>query len=178
MIMRVPVSLKYKRRFLQWFMSNQLTEDDEVSWLLADLLADERALRRIQFVEEIEEYPKGMIISTLPEEEPFLFFKGSVKSRNIYTAYHEFQLYSEEAIYINFNFPLAHKNRLYYLLLREERANAKRDQAIASHLLGHLLEKGKKEHLKNEIDEALLAQDYDKFMYYSSQLKQLNENNM
>lgn len=174
--MHVPVSLKYKRRFLQWFMSNQLTEDDEVSWLLSDLLADERALRRIHFVEDIAEYPKGMIISSLPEEEPFLFFKGSVESRNIYTAYHEIQLYSEEAIYIKIDFPLAQKNRLYQILLREERANTKRDQAIASHLLGYLLDKGKAEYLKNEIDEALLAKDYDKFILYSNQLKQLNEN--
>lgn len=169
----VPSSLKYKKRFLRWFINHQLSENDDVSWFLDDLLADEKALHRIRFVENIDSSPKGMIISTVPGDEPFIFFKGSVQSDNVYTAYHELQLYDNEPLYVQIKFPSIEKNKLYQMLLREEKSYTKRNKAIATHLLDHLLQKEKKAQLIEKIDWALDTKNKEMFMYYSTELKKL-----
>lgn len=169
----VPSSLKYKKRFLRWFISHQLTENDDVSWFLDDLLADEKVLNRIHFVEKIDSTPKGMIISTIPGDEPFTFFKGSVQSDNVYTAYHELQLHEDEPFYVKIKFPSVEKNRLYQMLLREEKSYTKRNKAIATHLLNHLLQKEQKALLQQKIDWALDTKNEEMFKYYSTQLKKL-----
>lgn len=169
----IPSSIKYKKRFLRWFITHQLTEEDDVSWFLDDLLVDERALLRIRFVENIEASPKGMIISTMPGEKPFLFFKGSIKTENVYTAYHELQLHEDEPFYVKIKFPSIEKNRLYQMLLREERSYEKRNKAVATHLLNHLLYQEEKQSLIEKIDWALDTKNKEMFNYYSNQLKNM-----
>lgn len=169
----VPSSLKYKKRFLRWFISHQLSENDDVSWFLDDLLADEKALHRIRFVEKVDSSPKGMIISTIPGDKPFIFFKGAVESDNVYTAYHELQLHENEPFYVKIKFPSVEKNRLYQMLLREEKSYTKRNKAIATHLLDHLLQKEKKALLLQKIDWALDTKNEEMFQFYSAELKKL-----
>lgn len=171
----IPSSLKYKKRFLRWFMNNQLTEESDVNWFLEDLLVDEHALNRIRFVDQIEASPKGMIISTFPEDVPFVFFKGSIESDNVYTAYHELQLYDDEPFYVQIKFPQIEKNRLYQLLLREERTAHRKNKAIATHLLDHLLEVEKKQSILQKINWALDTKNEAMFHYYSEQLKKIDE---
>src|SRR5690625_2084911 len=160
-----PSSLKYKKRFLRWFMMNQLTEHDDVTWLLDDLVGDDRALMQIEFVENIKSSPKGMIISTMPEERYFLFFTGSAKSDNVYTAYHELQLNDDEPFYVQVKFPAANKNRLYQQLLREERSMQKRNEVIAEHLLNHLLQTEKIASIQQKIDWALDTKNNEMFIH-------------
>lgn len=169
----IPSSLKYKKRFLRWFMTHQLTEDDDVSWFLDDLLVDERALLRIRFVERIDASPKGMIISTIPGEKPFVFFKGAVQTDNVYTAYHELQLHDDEPFYVQIKFPSIEKNRLYQMLLREERSFEKRNKSVATHLLNHLLHQEKKQLIIQKIDWALDTKNEEMFQYYSKKLKEI-----
>lgn len=169
----IPSSLKYKKRFLRWFMNNQLTEDSDVNWFIEDLLVDEQALSRIHFVEQIEASPKGIVISTMPEDEPFIFFKGAVESRNVYTAYHELQLYDNEPFYIQIRFPHIEKNRLYQMILREERTAIRKNKAIATHLLEHLLQTEKKELILQKIDWALDTKNEAMFRHYSEMLAEI-----
>lgn len=171
----IPSSLKYKKRFLRWFVNNKLAEDSDVSWFLEDLLVDEHALERIRFVEHIDASPKGIIISTLEEDEPFIFFKGAVESDNVYTAYHELQLHNDEPFYVKINFPHLEKNRLYQMLLREEKTAQRKSKAIATHLLDHLLQSEKKQLLIQKIDWALDTKNEEMFHYYSEELKQFLE---
>lgn len=171
----VPSSIKYKKRFLRWFINHQLSENDDLSWFLDDLLADESMLNRIRFVDKIDSSPKGIIISTLPGDEPFIFFKGNVQSDNIYTAYHELQLYNDEPLYVKIKFPSAETNRLYQMLLREEKSYMKRNKAIATHLLDYLLEKEKKAQLQEKIDWALDTKNKEMFMFYTTEYKKLME---
>jgi len=169
----IPSSLKYKKRFLRWFIMHQLDDDNDVTWFLDDLSVDEQALNRIRFVDNIDESPKGMIISTFPEDEPFIFFKGSIKTDNVYTAYHELQLHDNEPFYVQIKFPSVEHNRLYQLLLREERSFEKRNKAIATHLLNHLLHKEKEALLAQKIDWALDTKNEEMFQYYADELKKL-----
>lgn len=153
-------------------MNQYLSEEDEVFWLLEDIITDAQVLQRLQFVKDIDEYPKGMLISTLQDERPFLFKKGSVTTENVYTAFHELHLYEQEQIFLQVNFPQADSNRLYQILLKEEQAHQKRDRVVATFLLEHLLRKERKSFLKKEIDQALDERDYEKFIYYSELLKE------
>lgn len=169
----IPSSLKYKKRFLRWFMNNQLAEDSDVNWFIEDLLVDEHALSRIRFVDQIEASPKGIVISTIPEDDPFIFFKGVVQSDNVYTAYHELQLYDDEPFYVQVKFPQIEKNRLYQMLLREERTAVRKNRAIATHLLEHLLQTEKKELLSQKIDWALDTKNEAMFRHYSEELSKV-----
>src|SRR5699024_711128 len=169
----IPSSLKYKKRFLRWFMNNQLAEDSDVSWFLEDLLIDEHALERIRFVEQIDASPKCIIISTYPEDEPLVFFKGAVQSDNVYTAYHELQLHEDELFYVQVKFPEIEKNRLYQILLLEERTAERKNKAVATHLLNHLLQSEKKQLILQKIDWALDTKNAEMFQYYSEQLQEI-----
>lgn len=171
----IPSSLRYKKRFLRWFLDTKLAEDSDVSWFIEDLLVDEHALNRVRFVDRINENPKGIVISTLPEDEPFIFFKGAVQSDNVYTAYHELQLHDDEPFYVQIKFPQIEKNRLYQMLLREERAASKKNKAIATHLLEHLLQMEKKSLILQKIDWALDTKNETMFHYYADQLKKLED---
>lgn len=172
---RIPSSLKYKKRFLRWFMNNQLPEDSDVNWFIEDLLVDEQALSRIRFVDHIEASPKGIVISTIPDDQLFTFFKGAVQSDNVYTAYHELQLYDDEPFYVQIKFPHIEKNRLYQMLLREERTATRKNKAIATHLLAHLLKAEKKALILQKIDWALDTKNETMFRHYSEELKRVED---
>ena len=172
----VPSSIRNKKRFLRWFIETHLTNDDDVSWFLDDLLLDEKTLLRMRFVEQIDSSPKGFVISTLPEDELFLFFKGQVRSDNVYTAYHELQLYDDELFFVQIKFPAMERNRLYQMLLREERTFEKRNKAIATHLLNHLLQKEKEALINQKINWSLDTKNKKMFDYYTNLLnKELNK---
>lgn len=170
----IPSSLKYKKRFLRWFMNNQLDENSDINWFIEDLLVDEFALNRIHFVEQVDASPKGIIISTIPGDEPFLFFKGAVQSDNVYTAYHELQLYDDEPFYIQIKSPNIKNNRLYQMLLREEKTAKKKNKAIATYLLEHLLQTEKRELILQKIDWALDTKNEEMFHRYSEELKKID----
>mgnify|MGYP001241812545 CR=1 FL=1 len=172
---RIPSSVKYKKRFLRWFLNTQLTEENDVTWFLEDLLVDDQALSRLRFVEKLDQSPKGIIISTLPEDEPFIFFKGSVQSDNVYTAYHELQLYDDELFYVQIKFPRLEHNRLYQMLLREERTAERKNKAIATHLLNHLLKTEQEALIREKIDWALDTKNEAMFHHYVKELKDLTE---
>lgn len=161
---------------MKWFMNQFLSEEDEVYWLLEDMITDSQVLQRLQFVKEIDEYPKGIIISTFDDERPFVFKKGTVTTDNVYTAFHELHLYDQDQIFVQVHFPQADSNRLYQILLKEEQTNQKRDRVIATFLLEHLLRKERKSFIMKEIDRALDEQDYEKFIHYSNLLKKEIEN--
>src|SRR5690625_314827 len=170
--MHTPVSIYAKKQFLQWFIAHYPPNAQEINWFLEDLIEDERALFYLHFVRHIENCPKGIIISTQTFDDlSFLFFKGSVQTSDVYTAYHEFHLYNEEKFYIQVNFPQQLYHPLYEAVLEEEDILLEKDKIQAETLLQHLLEQGKKDLLKHEIDKALDNSDNKKFIIYTEQLK-------
>lgn len=170
--MQNPVSIQAKKQFLQWFISHYKMNTQEVNWFLEDLIEDERALFHLHFVQDIEHCPKGIIISThVPDDVSFLFFKGSVQTNDVYTAYHELHLYHEEAFYVQINFPQSNLHSLYKAVLEEEMMQREKDKVYAEQLLKHLLMQGEKQTLEREVNEALDSSDSAKFIHYSTQLK-------
>lgn len=169
----IPGSLRYKKRFLRWFLDTKLAVDSEITWFIEDLLIDEQALDRLRFIDRVNASPKGIVISTLPGDEPFIFFKGHVQSDNVYTAYHELQLHDDELFYVQIKFPDMAKSRLYQLLLREERTVMRKNKAIATHLLEHLMHTEKKALIMQKIDWALDTKNEEMFHHYVEQLREL-----
>ncbi|MEI3610781.1 YpiB family protein [Pseudogracilibacillus sp. SO30301A] len=174
--MSAPISIQSKKHFLQWFISHYNVKVQEINWFLEDLLVDERALQNVHFVSDTEYCPKGIIISTLEEDRNFLFFKGNVRTNDVYTAYHELHLYHEEAFYIQINFPEKNSHPLYKAVIEEELMQLEIDKQYAESLLNELLVKGKVKYLLQEINKALDHKDNDKFFRYSSELKDFYKN--
>src|SRR5699024_5833955 len=68
--------------------------------------------------DDITDCPKGIIITShLNEQISFTFFKHQVKSTNVYTAYHEMNLYKNESLFIQVNFPFCTHNELYQAII-------------------------------------------------------------
>lgn len=174
--MQIPASVHAKKLFLQWFLSKFKIKTQEISWFLEDLTEDERSLANLHFVRNIDHCPKGVIISTRANDVPFVFFKGAVQTNDVYTAYHELHLYHEEAFYIQMDFPKKHSHPLYKAVLGEEKAQMEKDRSRAEKLLLHLLDKGKEESLKREINNALDRSDYESFLLHSQKLKEFYKN--
>src|SRR5690625_5246986 len=136
--MQTSVSIQAKKQFLQWFISHYTVNIKEVNWFFEELLEDERALFYLHFVQQIEDCPKGIIISTQTMDDlSFKFFKGSVETSDVYTAYHELNLYHEEKFYIKVNFPHKHYHPLYRAVLEEETLLLEKDKIYAENLLQH-----------------------------------------
>src|SRR5690625_3815497 len=112
--MQIRVSIKSKKLFLHWLIHHEILKTAEINWFLEELLVDERTLSHVHFVSNIEHCPKGIIISTQAEnKDSFLFFKGSIQTTDIYTAYHELHLYHEEPFYVQVTLPQEEEHPLY-----------------------------------------------------------------
>lgn len=168
----VPVSIEQKRAFLNWFIYHHKVKAHDMDWFLNDLLEDKQALTHLHFVDDISDCPKGIIITThLNEQMNFTFFKGNVKTNNVYTAYHEMHLYSEDPIYIQVNFPFCTHNELYQTVIVDNQEAKVDMKETTENILKYTLQKDRKQFLKQQINHALEEQNYESFMYYSSQLK-------
>lgn len=172
--MNIPVSIRDKQDFLQWFLTNHPTEAHDVNWFLNDLLDDEQALFYVHFVQDIQYCPKGIILRASEQDEiTFTFYKGNVQTNNVYTAYHERQLYRDEALFIQIDFPGKHNNKLYRAVLEDEISFKQEIRVMTEQILTHSLQEGKKKYIEEEINRALETRDYERFIHYSAQLKKL-----
>lgn len=174
--MTVPVSNEKKRAFLHWFMRHHKVEAHDMDWFLKDLLDDEQALIHLHFVDDITDCPKGIIITShLNEQITFQFFKGKVRTDNVYTAYHEMNLYQEEPIFIQITFPFCSQNSLYQEVIEDDVQTKLDIKSTTEKILNQTLKQGRREFLMKEINLALEKRNQEQFMYYSSQLKELEK---
>lgn len=174
--MNVPISIEKKRAFLNWFMHHHKVKAHDMDWFLKDLFEDEQALSHLHFVDDITDCPKGIIITShLNDQITFRFFKGSVQTEDVYTAYHEMNLYQNEPIFIQMTFPFCSHNKFYQDVIEDDTQTQREIKTTTEELLNKMLQQGRDTFLKKEINLALENRDYDKFMYYSSQLKALKE---
>jgi len=145
--------------------------NDELHWLIRELMEDEQALFHVYFVDDIQYCPKGMIVDVRNEEGPsFLFFKEHIKTDDVYTAYHELNLYHQEAFYIHIQFPDNERPYLYETVLENNQSFDYDIQLEAEQLLDYLLTTGKEKYLKTEIDHALEQGNKERFIHLTSLL--------
>lgn len=170
--MDVSVSIQEKKDFLTWFIQKHEMLSDELNWFIQDLLDDHRTLEYVHFVERVEDCPKGIVITIRQDGDlSFLFFKGKVRTNDIYTAYHELQLYQEDHIFVKVNFPDDRRNTLYQAVLEADHAFRREVKQVTEQLLHKVATEGEITILQQEIDRSLLEKDYESFMYFTSRLK-------
>lgn len=174
--MTVPVSIEKKRAFLHWFIMHHKVEAHDMDWFLKDLMDNEQALEHVHFIDDITDCPKGIIITShLNEQISFQFFKGNVRTDDVYTAYHEMNLYQEESIFIQINFPFCSQNSLYQAVIEDDVYAKTNIKFTTEKLLNHTLKQGRREFIMKEINIALDKRDQKQFIYYTSLLLDLDQ---
>ena len=172
--MTIPVSIEQKRTFLYWFMYHHKVKAHDLDWFLNDVLEDDHALAQLHFVDDITDCPKGIIITShLNDQISFIFFKHQVKTNNVYTAYHEMNLYKDESLFIQVNFPFCTHNELYQSVIEDNMEVKSAILESTEEILQQTIQQSREEFLEKEINEALEQKNYEAFMYYSSQLKEI-----
>lgn len=172
--MSVPVSIQKKQAFLYWMIDHLNVEAHDISWFLRDLIENEQALHQVHFVDDITDCPKGIIITShLNDQIFFQFFKGRVRTENVYTAYHEINLYQNEPIFVQINFPFSNQHKLYQDVIEDDVLTQLELKAQADKILNYTLQQGRRNFLMKEINLALEHRNHERFMYYSSQLREL-----
>lgn len=174
--MNISVSIQEKKAFLEWLLSKHNLKLPELKWLLEDIIADEQALECVQFVEAIHDCPKGVKISIGElDEVTFLFFKGKVTSRDVYTAYHELHLYRNERLFFNIDFPEKQWNALYHAVIEVDEDFHREAEENTEAILGQILTEGKISLLEQKINQSLECRDYKSFMKFSKLWKELKD---
>ena len=169
--MNSSVSIEDKKLFLEWLLSQ--FDPGEIEWLLEEILEDERKLEIIHFVDQVEGCPKGITLKVGEASVmQFLFFKGHIKTRDVYTAYHELQLYGDEAYFIQVDFPDKRTNLLYQTVMEADEAEKTEMKFAAEQLLDKLLYDRRTAYLEERINLALDTTDETAFHRYSIQLKE------
>src|SRR5699024_11966859 len=97
-------------------------------------------LESIRFVDSLEGCSKGIFITF---EQGigvrFLFFKGRIKTRDVYTASHELHLHRDEAYFIAVDFPDKTSNLLYQSVMEANEKEKENMAQIADNILEKLL---------------------------------------
>src|SRR5699024_12312408 len=97
---------------------------------------DERKLESIRFVDSLEGCSKGIFI-TFEQGigARFLFFKGRIKTRDVYTAFHEVHLHRDEAYFIAADFLDKTSNLLYQSVMEANEMEKENMAQIADNIL-------------------------------------------
>lgn len=166
--MQSPISIQTKQTFLQWFVDHHGEVNPELDWFFRELMADERALFQVHFVDTIQYCPKGIILNVMRGKHvSFCFFKEHIQTEDVYTAYHELNLYHQEAFFIHIQFPNDARPELYETVLENNQSYDYDIKQETENLLNYLLASGKEKYVKQEIDLALENGDKDRFYYLS-----------
>lgn len=175
--MNISVTVREKKEFLTWLMDYLKQESYEINWFLNDLYENEYALEHICFVPNVKDFPKGILLAKgLQDHVTFHFFKGNVRTSDVYTAYHELQLYHTEQFYIQVDLPESQINTLYYTVLGPEADFGEKIKRNTDELLNTLLYTGRQSFLNKKINWALEQGNHDAFIFYSNQLNAMDEN--
>lgn len=168
--MQAPVSVKDKKKFLQWFLNNYQLKKRESVWILNYLINHQEILENVHFVHDAKFCVRSVIItSQCSKEVPFRFYKNHLVTTDAEKAFHDIRLNQHESLYIQLNFNKSNQNHLYAAVLEEnpfvpdEYLITQQDKDNAKLLLEHSLFEFRKKQLLEKIDRSLDEQDKDQF---------------
>lgn len=173
--MNYPVTIQLKKQFLLWFQEIYTINHYDYDWFFEELIGDEQALFHLYFVDDIEYCPKGVIVDVVDGEQMnFRFFKDHVTTTDVYTAYHELQLYRHDSFYMKVKFHDGHRPKLYDKVIENELSYDCNIKETTDDLLQYLLEEGKDKFIKDEIDIALERRNMERFKQLTNWLQMKN----
>ncbi|ANU28103.1 ReoY family proteolytic degradation factor [Planococcus versutus] len=179
--MTASISLGEKKQFVRWFLQSYKMKRRECIWILNYMLSNEELLDKTHFVEEAHYCPRAMVMSSSESKEiPFRFYKGNLMTADAEKSFHDLRLNPEEHLYIQLNFPNIPPPVLYLSVLEEnpyvpeDASIDEKDRQTAEQILAESMSIFQEESLSKQIDDALDANDRDRFFELSSILQTLN----
>jgi len=180
--MNIPVSIKDKKRFIQWFLNQYQLKKRESVWILNYLVNHPQLLENVHFVREAKFCSRSIIMSThCSTEVPFRFYKNQLVTTDAEKAFHDIRLNQNDDLYLQLNFKDYHQCVNYVAVLEEnpcisqDHYITKQDRELAKQILDHSLYQYEKEILMGEIDLALDNLDQEKFIELSKEFYKLEK---
>ena len=178
--MSPDITLKEKKEFLAWFLDHYQLKRRESMWILNYLLNHEVVLNKVRFVEDAEKTPRGILMSTIGNDQPaFQFYKEGQLFDNPEQAFHEVRLNWNNDLYLELFFENSLLSEEYILVL-EDNPYYKWNDTIpeetlkeAEEGLNAFLLNQKKANLLIQIDQSLEKDNRASFILLSKELKQL-----
>ncbi|MCT2537376.1 ReoY family proteolytic degradation factor [Aquibacillus koreensis] len=180
--MSTSVSIKDKKEFIRWFLSNYQLKRRESVWILNYLINHDSLLKKVHFVREARYCPRGIVISThCSKDVPFRFYKNHIVTTDAEKSFHDIRLNRNDPIYIQLSFKNSVQCASYVAVLEdnpflpEDFFITNKEKRIAKSVLEISLFEYQKERLQNKIDDALDHRDKEAFKKYSEELYHLEQ---
>lgn len=178
--MTASISVGEKKQFVRWFLQSHKMKRRECIWILNYMLSNEELLEKTHFVEEAHYCPRAMVMSSTESKEiPFRFYKGNLMTADAEKSFHDLRLNPDDDLYVQLNFPNRPPSPLYLSVLEENPYMPKNasitdeDREIAEGLLKASLSAFQEELVLKQIDEALDANDRERFFELSAVLQSI-----
>lgn len=180
--MTASVSVIEKKEFVRWFLKRYQMKRRECVWILNYLLSHDDLLQKVHFVEEAHYCPRAMVMSvTESGGVPFRFYKGNLMTADAEKSFHDLRLHPNEDMFIQLNFPNIPPSSEFLAVLEENPFMPKylhindKDRLIAEEVLKISMNSFREENILKQIDEALDANDKQRFLELSKLLRGMKE---
>ncbi|WP_186577795.1 ReoY family proteolytic degradation factor [Aquibacillus kalidii] len=178
--MNTSVSIKDKKEFIRWFLSNYQLKKRESVWILNYLINHDSILDNVHFVREARYCPRGIVISThCSKDVPFRFYKNHIVTTDAEKSFHDIRLNRNDPIYIQLSFKNVNQSADYVAVLEDnpflpdDFFITKKEKNLAKEILQASLFEYQRDKLQSKIDHALDNRDQKSFQVYSQQLSEL-----
>jgi uncharacterized protein YpiB (UPF0302 family) len=172
------ISVKEKKEFLQWFLSEYQLKRRECVWILNYLMSRENVMENVHFVDKSMYCPRGMIMSThCVDDAPFRFYKENVVTTDPEKTFHDIRLNQQDELYIQLNFKECNTSPNYVAVLEENPFIPKHLQSnkeyrkLAEEIAEQSVAVYQRQRILKEIDRALDRQDQEAFKRLTEKLK-------
>lgn len=156
------VEAKLKITFLEWILSTSIFTRREAYWLLSYLKDHGTILENIQFVENADKTPRGLIFKQASRpEECFYLIKNNNKITNHEKIFHDIRMNWQKPLYIEIELTQVEPDELYYSVLEDNPFypwNDQIDKKVSERTVQSVLELSHEQvinQLLKEINEAL-----------------------
>lgn len=180
--MNTSVSIKDKKEFIRWFLSNYQLKRRESVWILNYLINHDSILEKVHFVREARYCPRGIVISTqCSKDVPFRFYKNHIVTTDAEKSFHDIRLNRNEPVYIQLSFKSSNQCASYVAVLEDnpflpdDFFITKQERKLAAKILETSLFDYQKERIQLKIDNALDKRDQEAFLTYTEQLAELEK---
>ncbi|MDC3415368.1 ReoY family proteolytic degradation factor [Aquibacillus salsiterrae] len=180
--MNTSISIKDKKEFIRWFLSNYQLKKRESVWILNYLINHDSLLNKVHFIREARYCPRGIVISThCSKDVPFRFYKNHIVTTDAEKSFHDIRLNREEPIYIQLSFKNSNQCAAYVAVLEDnpflpdDFFITKKEKKLAKDVLDISLFEYQKSQIQKKIDQSLDKRNKEKFHYYSKQLDELEK---
>ncbi|WP_033542125.1 ReoY family proteolytic degradation factor [Planococcus sp. CAU13] len=175
--MTASVSVGDKKQFVRWFLQSYKMKRRECIWILNYMLSNDELLAKTHFVEDAHYCPRAMVMSSTESKElPFRFYKGNLMTADAEKSFHDLRLNPDQDLYLQLNFPNRPPSPLYLSVLEDnpylplDETIRAEDRMLAEELLAESMASFQEETIFKQIDEALDANDKDRFFELSALL--------